>query len=773
VLSGLFFGPAVNAPTADYIMTPIGDMIPNFGANPTIVSVKSGNWSDPAVWSLGRLPTTGDIVDINPGTTVTYDANSTAALNTLEIQSGATLTFRTDISTQLIVGNFLVLQGGSLIIGTQTNPVAANVMAQVFIANQAINTTLDPEQFGTGLIVLGSMTTYGAAKTPYITLSQEAHAGDNALHLAAPASGWQVGDVLELPDTRELNWNERGSNYVPQWEQLTIQSISADGLTVTLTGPLVYNHLGARDASGVLQFLPQVANVSRNVMFASVDVAAGVSDTRGYTLFTYRANVSTQNTGFCELGRTINGADDNTTFDTLGNVSHLGTNEGDRMAMTAHNLIGATKPQANGYQFTFAGDVVNSNCVVCTNGIIDFNTQSIYRWGITINNSDYGLIQNNVVYNTAGAGIVTESGSESGNVFDGNFVARVNGSGGRYDMGSEGVGYWFRGPNNYYRNNIATDINRGGTYSYGFNLFFRYLGLQNIPAFQGADPSVAGQYVTVNMNASPILQFENNEVYGATPNGMTYWWVNAYGATALSGTPSTIKNFTVWNEYQWGVFGYESNQLTIDGFTALGDQSVMASGNGAQGMIFMDYFEKDLVITHANIQDEAVGIGPSANSGGGTQTIENSYLNNLTDIGIVTLWSVNESSAGIPSRKVVINNVQFAVPLAGSPLVAINMYYSTQLQGPPNLIQLDQVFVYNYNGITGDNFQVYYTQQSPNFVVPQTTYNTDGTIRQDGSPVAGLTNQQTWSQYGIAIAGAIVPSTATTMDGVDGLVVPI
>jgi hypothetical protein len=392
---------------------------------------------------------------------------------------------------------------------------------------------------------------------------------------------------------------------------------------------------------------------------------------------------------------------------------------------------------------------------------------------VALNNSHYGLIQNNVVYNVAGAGMVTESGSESSNVFDGNFVFRVNGTGDRYGMGLEGVGFWFRGPNNYYRNNIATDINQGGVYSYGFNLFFRYLGSQNIPAYQGADPSVPGQYTTVNLNASPILQFENNKVYGATPNGMTYWWVNAYGASALSGTPSTIKNFTVWNQYQWGVFGYESNQLTIDGLTVRGDQSIMANGNGAQGMVFNDYFTKDLVITHADIQDEAVGITPSTLSGGGTQTIENSYLDNLTNILVTTLWSVNASSVGIPARKVVIDNVKFAAPLASSPLVAIDMYYSTQEQGPANLIQLDQVFVYNYNGITGDNFQVYYTQQSPSFVVPQTTNNSDGTIRQDGAPVAGLTNQQTWAQYGLAIAGALAPSTATTMDGIDGLIVNI
>jgi hypothetical protein len=82
--------------------------------------------------------------------------------------------------------------------------------------------------------------------------------------------------------------------------------------------------------------------------------------------------------------------------------------------------------------------------------------------------------------------------------------------------------------------------------------------------------------------------------------------------------------------------------------------------------------------------------------------------------------------------------------------------------GTLNLIQQDALIVTNYQGVAGANFRVYYTQQAPTFVVPQTVLNADGTPKILGSPVSGLTNTQTWATYGLAIGGAIAPCTDST-----------
>ena len=56
---------------------------------------------------------------------------------------------------------------------------------------------------------------------------------------------------------------------MPEQETATIGSISANGLVVTLTNPLQYNHPGSDDSDGNLTFLPQVVDETLNVVIRS------------------------------------------------------------------------------------------------------------------------------------------------------------------------------------------------------------------------------------------------------------------------------------------------------------------------------------------------------------------------------------------------------------------------------------------------------------------------------------------------------------------------
>src|SRR2546427_6904524 len=279
--------------------------IPDFCAAPTITSVATGAWSNPSTWSPARVPAVNDIINVASGTTVTYDIVSDVALNCLAVNGR--LTFRADVSTRIKVGTFMFMAAGSLDVGTAASPVAPGVTAEIIIANQPLNATADPEQFGTALIGLGKITMHGTVKTPtFSRVTVEPRAGNTTLTLEQAVTGWRVGDRLMLPDTRHLKWNEVSGWRIaaPQWEERTVAGISADGRVITLNAGLTYDHLGARDVPGALRFLPHLGNPARNVVVRS-ESPIGSTAGRGPAILTDPADVDVRDGLSSDPGRTV------------------------------------------------------------------------------------------------------------------------------------------------------------------------------------------------------------------------------------------------------------------------------------------------------------------------------------------------------------------------------------------------------------------------------------------------------------------------------------
>src|SRR5262245_32230750 len=226
------------------------DHIPDFSANFTISSASSGPWSSPNTWSPGRVPGSSDIVRIRH--TVTYDS-TTGDADAIGIDVGGTLRFSTTQTTRLRVGTLIVLPNGALEVGTSSNPISASSTAEIIIKNKALNTSADPDQFGTGLLSIdGKVTMYGAAKTPtFVRTAAEPRAGQTVIQLERAVSGWRAGDRLFIPDSRQVDENNKfNSSYVLQIDEVTVQSVSADGRSVTVSPALRYDHRGAKDANG-------------------------------------------------------------------------------------------------------------------------------------------------------------------------------------------------------------------------------------------------------------------------------------------------------------------------------------------------------------------------------------------------------------------------------------------------------------------------------------------------------------------------------------------
>jgi hypothetical protein len=672
--------------------------VPDFCGQPTVTSVTGGVWSDPATWSTRKVPAPEDRVAISAGHDVVYDIVSDARLACVEIRGR--LRFRADANTRMKTANLMVMAEGYLEVGSAGVPVAPNVTAEIIIADQKIDRNLDPAELGAGIESLGKVTMHGAMKSPtFVRLAQEPLAGQTMLTLEQSVKGWKAGDHIVIPDTRQLRDGERGSNYKAQDEKIEIASIAEN--QITLSTPLKYDHKGARNGEDKLEFLPHIGNLSRNVIVRSENPAG----TRGHMIFMSRADIDLRFVEVRDMGRTKMGVLDNTEFDSQGQLRRLGTNQIGRYAIHFHHNFGPRQTPADGYQFTLIGNAVDG----------------APKWGVTVHNSHYGLIQDNVVYNTHGAGIVTEDGTESFNVFEHNFAMRSEGSGdfaprSGYsgvgpDPGGEGGGFWFRGPNNYIRNNVAANAD-----VFGFQLAAGSLDTVRIPAFKGADMASDGETVPVDTTDAKVLEFVNNEAYGAIQTGVAFGW------------NGEIKNFRAWNPSRHGLTVTPTDKLTIDAITVRGDKSVLADAEESPAGIWVgNYLAKSIAIRNADVQGMRTGVASpffhSSQSsepgrGDGSIAIENSYFRDYVGIVVATTYRP-KSAKDKPAKTAVVRNSVFEplnVPANPRiPPAAISMNYR---MAPDDSEPRVPILVYDFNKKPGDNFKVYYSLQAPRNVAP-------------------------------------------------------
>jgi hypothetical protein len=470
---------------------------------------------------------------------------------------------------------------------------------------------------------------------------------------------------------------------------------------------------------------PHLLNLTRS----SVIRSANPSGTRGHVACLDQADCDIQYVRFESLGRTpLDG----------GQIG--------RYPVHMHHLRGPTGKPPGTPQFVLTGNVVEEST----------------KHGIVVHQSHYGLVNWNITYNTWGAAfLIAEDGNESHNVVEDNFAVRSQGTGGREGNERQPLGFSMRGPNNYLRRNHAANVySREGTANeaYGFRYGFVRLGNIRIPNFPGASTEIAGQYTSVDGNAMPILEHRDNEVYGATESGLTYWWIGAFGADfPRQNVPtSTFRNDTIWHVYNKGVFHYEAQNVVHDGLRVRGQDAAL-SACCAIGFDGADYLALGFVLRNFDIQGMNHSILPSA--AGGPQTFENGYLHNLNGFNIRTLWTSSAWVDKVRPREITIRNVRFG---SGDTVAALG----NSLSGP--VVRLDRIEVIDHNGIAGDTFRLYHPTQAPTVIVPQTVKDSGGTVLL-GSPVAGLTNAQAWRDHGTAVAGAVASCT-TTRAGITGFV---
>ena len=132
-------------------------------AEATHIAIGNGDWDDPANWHNGEVPGDDARALIPEGVHMTYDHVSDARLFTLRVDGH--LDFATDVDSQMIVDTLVISPSGTLMIGTEADPVDPNVNVDIIFANNGpIDTDWDPMLLSRGMIAHGTVEIHGAEK---------------------------------------------------------------------------------------------------------------------------------------------------------------------------------------------------------------------------------------------------------------------------------------------------------------------------------------------------------------------------------------------------------------------------------------------------------------------------------------------------------------------------------------------------------------------------------------------------------------------------------
>jgi hypothetical protein len=554
-----------------------------------IRSAHSGDWSDPATWTGGKLPGRGARVQIASGHKVKYDVASEAPIRLIHI--AGTLEFARDRDTLLNVGLLRIEPGDNasedgfdcehvvapsghsarpaLLIGTPEAPIPAQHTAVIRLVHfEGMNVETLPAIVNCA----GRWEVHGAPLSrTWVELGASTEPGTTRLTLSEPAAGWKAGDqviVTASANARRTHGHKstlRGSA-VLETEQRRIAAI--EGTTLTLDRPLEFAHFGDGEHRS------EVANLSRNVVIESAD-PAGV---RGHTMYHHHSQGGISYAEFRHLGK-----------------------EGVLGKYPIH--------------FHLVGDTMRGS------GVIGASVWDSHNRWITVHGTDYLLVRDCVGYRSVGHGFFLEDATEQYNVLDRNLA--VQAYAGRplpkqvlpFDL-NEGAGFWWANGRNTLTRNVACENDR-----YGF--FFE---IARSDEFDSVMPLRAptGETVSIDVRGIPFFRFEDNEVHSQRFYGFKF---GEHG-TGVSGDrehPFIARNLTAWQTHY--LIRPDVAYFLLDGFQV---------GSGTYAVYQADYDHHVYRNLHLSaISNRAFGFAGRADGHGrggiqqGPFTVENVTFDNV------------------------------------------------------------------------------------------------------------------------------------------------
>uniref|UniRef100_A0A3Q3X6F5 Uncharacterized protein n=1 Tax=Mola mola TaxID=94237 RepID=A0A3Q3X6F5_MOLML len=212
-------------------------------------------WSSRFTWGGQSPPEKGSFAVITKNQTILLDTN-TPVLKMLLIQG--TLVFD-DADIELQAENILITDGGRLQIGQEGAPFQHKAIITLH------GNLRSPELpvYGTKTLAVreGVLDLHIPVPVPWTHLAQTASPGSVTLNLMKAVT-WKVGDEIVIASTGHRHSQREN-------EVNRIADVSADGLTLTLTEPLKYSHLGVSVTlpdGTVFEGRAEVGLLTRNIL---------------------------------------------------------------------------------------------------------------------------------------------------------------------------------------------------------------------------------------------------------------------------------------------------------------------------------------------------------------------------------------------------------------------------------------------------------------------------------------------------------------------------
>jgi len=449
-------------------------------------AISNGDWSNPNIWSTNSVPSAGAIVHIPSGITVTYDLEAAEHIFGIRVdgtfrveQTDNTKTTRlkfdtmygspssliqyianttTDGQIEVTIEPFDIVTYKTTIItgdtawnsnatnhyndGLDVNQIEREItlgkryrfhndavaayngqspfnITSSTLYNDGIGVTgryeWDPMQMSIGIIIRGELEIIGREKTTYVQLAQDALRQQKKVVLSSEPTNWNSSDDILLTKSGKLDAAQNAT-------EVSILDTYDSPTTLSMVLNLTKNHEGTPDPDFTLHCY--AGNLTRNIVFKSGSTT-NIHHRAHLMVMHTNTNIQIKNAQFKNMGRTDKSRwVDDLLFDewTEPEVfksysSALGQNAANAYRPNAQDITNHRGRYS--IHLHENGARLGDNMIQVTGNVVWGNP----GWGITHHDA-HANISDNVVYDVLGAGIVSETGSETG-FWDNNLVVDI------------------------------------------------------------------------------------------------------------------------------------------------------------------------------------------------------------------------------------------------------------------------------------------------------------------------------------------------------------